>query len=335
MTKRKRFASTLVALLLLSPASAQLWENARTTAAQPILSGFSGTGDSLKQGQARIEFDRVGQRVVGVYVTAPKSNTEAVARGILAAWGAPAEAIPNLKNVLDNPGFQTEASKNVFQELDERGQSEVSIRLKNGQWHAYTALKVHPESAFPTASQPLGSKTTSTRIDIVSDYQCPYCKQLWESSSMADWRGKSNIYRLSYHHFPLAMHPNAMPAAAYAECAAEQGKMWDFSDLIFRRFGEWTSLTEPEARAKFAAFALEAGVTGDVAACAVKQEDQVRATAANLQRDLMIQGTPSVYVNGIKVGNYNDPREIREIRAVTEGGGTAGKITEQRLRLLR
>ena len=32
---------------------------------------------------------------------------------------------------------------------------------------------------------------------------------------------------------PLPMHPNAMPAALAAMAANEQGKFWEFHDLVF------------------------------------------------------------------------------------------------------
>jgi len=36
-----------------------------------------------------------------------------------------------------------------------------------------------------------------------------------------------------YRHYPLSFHPNAAPAANASECAAEQGKFWEYADKLF------------------------------------------------------------------------------------------------------
>lgn len=226
----------LAAALLMGAAQAQLFGTAAQMKAQPILQEFTGD-NALTRAQARIELDRVGERVVGVYVTAPKADTDSVARAILAAWGASPEAVPNLQSVLNDPGFQKLAAGQVFEELDASGSSAVYIRLRGNTWHAYTALKVYPVSRFPGVSAPLGKPTAPARLDIISDYECPYCNMLWKSTSMAAWRGQPDVFRLNYHHFPLSMHPRAVPAAIYAECAAEQGRFWEFSDRLNSDFG--------------------------------------------------------------------------------------------------
>ncbi|HAL17890.1 MAG TPA: hypothetical protein DCP32_14445 [Anaerolineaceae bacterium] len=67
-----------------------------------------------------------------------------------------------------------------------------------------------------------------------SDFECPYC-QRWHAEV---WKKLAAAYRsqirLVYRDFPLySIHPNAGPAANAAECAKEQGKYWEFHDLLF------------------------------------------------------------------------------------------------------
>lgn len=328
----------LAAALLTSGAQAQLWQTPQATAAQPLLRGFQAEGgDVLTSEQARIELDRVGQRVIGVYVTAPKANTEEVARAILAAWGAPDEAVPGLKQVLDDPGFQKQAAAQLFEEVSEDGASAVQVRLRGGSWQAYTSLKVYPKDAFPKASAPLGSAAAPARLDIVSDYQCPYCNRLWQSGAMAEWRSKPGVYRLNYHHFPLSFHPHALPAAEYSDCAAEAGRFWEFSDQLNQDFGTWTEQQGAEARQSFARYALAAGMTQEALdrCLARPRTAQIQATADQLQRTLGVRGTPSVYLNGIKLSDYTDAAQIRAIRAVTEAGPGAAHVIGKRLKTLR
>ncbi|MCY1702219.1 thioredoxin domain-containing protein [Deinococcus sp. SL84] len=326
----------LVAALLLPGAQAQLWNTPQATASQPLLRSFKAEGDVMTHGQTRAELDRIGQRVIGVYVRAPKANTEDVARAILSAWGAPEDAVPDLKGVLDDPGFQQQAQQ-LFEEVSEDGGSAVYVRLQDGTWQAYTALKVYPHSAFPASSAPLGNDGAPARLNIVSDYQCPYCNQLWNSASMAEWRSKPGVYRLNYHHFPLSFHPLALPAAQFSECAAQQGRFWEFSDAVNADFAHWTQQPEAEARQSFTRYAVSAGVTqAELDKCLAQDRSRdIMATADQLQRQLNVRGTPSVYLNGIKLNNYNDAAQIRAIRAVTEAGPGAEKVIEQRLKGLR
>ncbi len=39
--------------------------------------------------------------------------------------------------------------------------------------------------------------------------------------------------RWVYRHFPLSFHPNALPAANASECAAEQGKFFEYAHELF------------------------------------------------------------------------------------------------------
>jgi len=66
-----------------------------------------------------------------------------------------------------------------------------------------------------------------------SDFQCPYCSRLEPTLSalLDEYKGK---IRLIYKHFPLtSIHDQAEPAAEASECAADQGKFWEFHDALY------------------------------------------------------------------------------------------------------
>jgi len=66
-----------------------------------------------------------------------------------------------------------------------------------------------------------------------SDFQCPFCAAFHPTIKkvLDDNPGK---VRWVYRHFPLdQIHQNARPAAEASECSAEQGKFWEFADLLF------------------------------------------------------------------------------------------------------
>jgi len=82
----------------------------------------------------------------------------------------------------------------------------------------------------------LGNKNAPLTIVEFSDFQCPYCgrfrtETLDQIKSEYVDTGKVNFV---YRDFPLtSIHPNAQPAAEAAECANEQGKYWEYHDILF------------------------------------------------------------------------------------------------------
>ncbi len=67
-----------------------------------------------------------------------------------------------------------------------------------------------------------------------SDFECPFCTR-WHQQV---WPRLQEVYgdkiRLVYRDFPLySLHPNAGPAAEAANCANEQGRFWEYHDLLF------------------------------------------------------------------------------------------------------
>lgn len=77
-------------------------------------------------------------------------------------------------------------------------------------------------------------------VVMISDFQCPYCKQ-WHDSSMTklkrDYIDTGKI-RFAYLHLPLeSIHPHARAQAQASLCAGVQGKFWDYADALFANFG--------------------------------------------------------------------------------------------------
>ena len=75
-----------------------------------------------------------------------------------------------------------------------------------------------------------GDKDAPYSIIEYSDFECPFCARHWPTMKqiLADDLEVNWVYR----HFPLAFHPQAQPAAEASECAAEQGKFWEYADVL-------------------------------------------------------------------------------------------------------
>jgi protein-disulfide isomerase len=78
-----------------------------------------------------------------------------------------------------------------------------------------------------------GNPDAQVTIVEFSDFHCPFCKRVQPSLNelLSRYDGKvKHVFR----DFPLDnLHPQARAAAEAANCAADQGKFWEYHDLLF------------------------------------------------------------------------------------------------------
>lgn len=127
-----------------------------------------------------------------------------------------------------------------------------------------------------------------------SDFECPFCGRAYPTFQklLADYSGK---VRLVYKHFPLrSIHPNAQKAAEASECAAEQGKFWEYHDKLFDNQAGGYSLDNFKQWAKD--LNLNANKFNDCLDSS-KYASKVKADEVDGQTR-GVQGTPATFVNG-------------------------------------
>ena len=150
---------------------------------------------------------------------------------------------------------------------------------------------------------PLGNDDAKVTIVEFSDFQCPFCKQLFDATLpqiKKDYvdTGKVKFY---YRQLPLtAIHPNAMKASVATECANDQDKFWEMHDKLFTVQDAWASLPAADAAAKFKEYAGELGLdAGTFGSCLDNDEHK-----AEIDKDIAdagtvaVNGTPGTFVNG-------------------------------------
>jgi len=108
------------------------------------------------------------------------------------------------------------------------------------QW--YTKLPRKEAADLIDADCPRKGDPNAT-ISIVefSDFQCPYCVQAFRD--LRDLTRQRPEVSLVFRHFPLdsscnrnvkhTVHPDACLAACAAECARQQGRFWEYHDVLF------------------------------------------------------------------------------------------------------
>jgi protein-disulfide isomerase len=153
---------------------------------------------------------------------------------------------------------------------------------------------------------------------------------------MPAWRKDGATYQVMHYEFPLSFHKNAAGAAQAGECAAAQGKFWPFADQLFANFRVWTPLNPKDAPGKYAAYAKAAGLDpARFKACLGKPGASDVAAHFMAGEALGVQGTPTVYLNGLKLADYSDPAEVARARAITTARPSAAALIDERLKAFR
>ncbi|MDX2153756.1 MAG: thioredoxin domain-containing protein [Bryobacteraceae bacterium] len=124
-----------------------------------------------------------------------------------------------------------------------------------------------------------------------ADYECSYCQAIHPQVKKLRTEF-GDALAVAFKDMPLPMHANAQKASEAAHCAADQGKFWQYHDLLFesRRF-DLDGLKEHARSLK-----LEL----DVFNRCLDSGAKAAAVAAHLAeaQSLGVPGTPAFFING-------------------------------------
>ena len=126
-----------------------------------------------------------------------------------------------------------------------------------------------------------------------SDFQCSYCKRVLAVLGQV-LEQYPNQVKLAFRDFPIQnIHPHAQRAAEAAHCAAEQGKFWEYHDLLFE---QQDVLPNADHGKHAKALGLEAGA---FQACldSRKYKEKVERNYADGVK-AGVSGTPAFFING-------------------------------------
>lgn len=226
------------------------------------------------------------------------------------------------------------------------GLAEVTVVLASPQGQQLTRFFVAPDGQhalvgdiipfgarpFDPAKQKLekgisgperGPKEAAVTIVEFGDLQCPACKAAQptiESLVTAEPNA-----RFVFQNFPLEMHNWAAKGAAYSDCVgrASNDAFWKF---IAKTYETQSDITAENADEKLTALADGAGVKGsEIAACAAKPETKAHVDASiALGKAVDVTGTPTLYINGRKVGSF-DSRMLDVYKGIVDFAAKQGK----------
>lgn len=137
-----------------------------------------------------------------------------------------------------------------------------------------------------------GTAQAPVTIIEFSDFECPYCKNSVPvlKDLLATYPGK---LKLVYRDFPGPNHHQALSAAEAAQCAAEQGRFWDYHDALFNQQALAT-------RWNFSALAKDLGLHQPPFDACMKDNRYREEVLQDLQNGLKlgVTSTPTFFING-------------------------------------
>jgi len=182
---------------------------------------------------------------------------------------------------------------------------EVVTMLRTGQitsdqLFGKTSTTVAPVQELPnlaTDDAPsLGSKDAKVVIIEFGDFQCTYCQQERAviKQLLADY---GNKILFIFRDFPLIVdHPDSGNAALAADCANDQGKYWEMSDLLFANPDKINAESLKTWAVQLGLDTFEFGTCVDTAKYQKKIEtDLLEGYNAG------VRATPTFFINGYKV----------------------------------
>src|SRR2546422_3701558 len=126
-----------------------------------------------------------------------------------------------------------------------------------------------------------------------SDFQCPYCRSVQPTlkNLLAKYEGRVS---LSYRDLPLRdIHPQAQMAAEASRCAGEQGKFWEYHDLLFENQNKLNreGLVEQARSLKLDEKQFDSCLSSDKYKAQIEHDRQLGLRAG-------LTGTPGFFING-------------------------------------
>lgn len=168
-----------------------------------------------------------------------------------------------------------------------------------------------------------GPANPAVTIVEFGDLQCPACKRA--QPTIEKLMNDEPNAKLIFEQYPLTqLHKWAMTASKYALCVNKQNKdaFWKFVDTVYQNQDEMQQMTVEQVEPKLKQYATDAGVNGDqVAQCVSDPSIEAQIyTSQDLGRQVEVTGTPTLFINGRKIGNvggipYDTLKAITDFQA--------------------
>jgi len=157
---------------------------------------------------------------------------------------------------------------------------------------------VEEQHSFHDANNPFqGPADAKVVVRLFGDYQCPACRVAEGATQYAINTYKDRV-KFVWNDFPLTtIHPNARPASNAARCAEEQGKFWEYHDMLYDKQTDWSHERSPQA--KFNDYAASLGLNKDTFSSCLSSRTHDGKIADDISEGNRnrVDRTPTVFIN--------------------------------------
>lgn len=179
----------------------------------------------------------------------------------------------------------------------------------------------------------LGDPNAPAVIDVFEDFQCPACQFFSESIEplIIEYLVVTGKARLVYHNYPFIdgdgvnSGGESDQSANASMCANEQGKFWEMKAVLYANWNGENQGNLSNRRLVAMAEAINLDMDS-FNACfnANKYKADIQASF-DYGQELGVSGTPSAFVNGVKVGQPGKIPTFQEIAVAVDAIVNAGE----------
>ncbi len=178
-----------------------------------------------------------------------------------------------------------------------------------------------------------GSRTAPVTLVVFGDFQCPFCRKLAGTLDVIKREYGASQLRIVWKNSPLPFHKDARPAAEAAMAVFERGgsdEFWAFHDALYReKSGSFGGELIEQALGRAGMSRADLGRILERGTVAKKIDEDIA-----LARQLDATGTPTSFINGVRVNGAQSAESFREVidaelkraRAAIDAGTPATRI---------
>lgn len=196
------------------------------------------------------------------------------------------------------------------------------------------AVTMDPAELARAPGVTIGPEDAPVVIFEFADFQCPGCAQFatFVTPLVKERYVDPGLVRYVYYDFPLTqIHEHAFLASRAGRCADEQGRFWEYHDVLYGRQMRWSRSVN--ATDQFIDYAAELGLDRRSFSECLRSDRYALEITQNLRfgETLGVQGTPTLFVNSRRLPSVPSFRELepiiqQELAASPAAGATTPSV---------